>query len=186
MGKFHVLGCLLMLATFTCQASLITFDDITTGSNAAIPAGYEGFDWVSYDPDSQAVGGTVEVSTGNNATESGIYAVSSIGFQFSRTDNSLFDANDLYAAYGTGVFSDITISGFNNGSLTHTMNIFFDDTATLISIGFTGIDLLRIESGSLDVFSVDNISVSSVPLPAAAWLFGSGLLSFAGIARRKS
>ena len=186
MGKFHVLACLLMLATFTSHASVITFDGITAAGNAAIPAGYEGFDWVSYDPLSQIVGGDAGVSTGNNATVSGAYAISSIGFQFSRTDNGLFDTNDLYAAYGNSVFSDLIVSGFNNGSLTYQMNIAFGDTATLVNIGFTGIDLLRVESGSIDVFSVDNISVSSVPLPAAAWLFTSGLLSIAGIARRKS
>jgi hypothetical protein len=187
MGKFQALACLLMLATFTSQASVIAFDGITTLGNGVIPAGYEGFDWVGYDPLSQVVGGNVGVSTGNNATVSGAYAISSLGFQLSRTDNGLFDATDLYAAYGDFVVSDIVISGFTGGSLTHqTTSASFSWTATLVNIGFTGIDLLRIESSSIDVFSVDNLSVSAVPLPAAAWLFGSGLLSFAGIARRKS
>lgn len=31
----------------------------------------------------------------------------------------------------------------------------------------------------------DNVNVNAVPVPAAAWLFGSGLLSLVGVARRK-
>ena len=30
----------------------------------------------------------------------------------------------------------------------------------------------------------DNITVTAVPVPAAAWLLGSGLLGFVGVARR--
>jgi len=39
-------------------------------------------------------------------------------------------------------------------------------------------------------FSIDNVSinadVSAVPVPAAVWLFGSGLLGLVGVARRKA
>jgi hypothetical protein len=31
----------------------------------------------------------------------------------------------------------------------------------------------------------DNVNVESVPIPAAAWLLGSGLLGLAGVARRQ-
>jgi len=34
-------------------------------------------------------------------------------------------------------------------------------------------------------FRVDAVSVSAVPVPAAVWLFGSGLLGLVGVARRK-
>jgi hypothetical protein len=30
-----------------------------------------------------------------------------------------------------------------------------------------------------------NVSVSAVPIPAAAWLFGSGLIGLAGLKRRQ-
>jgi len=39
-------------------------------------------------------------------------------------------------------------------------------------------------SPTIHMFSVD-ATVSSVPVPAAAWLFGSGLLGLVGVARRK-
>ena len=39
--------------------------------------------------------------------------------------------------------------------------------------------------GARDEFGLDNISVSAIPVPAAVWLFGSGLIGLIGIARRK-
>ena len=36
-----------------------------------------------------------------------------------------------------------------------------------------------------DSIGIDNFTIDSVPLPAAVWLFGSGLLGLIGIARRK-
>jgi len=38
---------------------------------------------------------------------------------------------------------------------------------------------------SLNITMKDSVFVSAVPVPAAAWLFGSGLIALAGIARRK-
>ncbi|HHH39497.1 MAG TPA: VPLPA-CTERM sorting domain-containing protein [Sedimenticola sp.] len=37
-----------------------------------------------------------------------------------------------------------------------------------------------------DYFKLQSLEVSAVPVPAAAWLFGSGLLGLAGIARRRT
>jgi len=48
---------------------------------------------------------------------------------------------------------------------------------------------LWLDAGEADLGRIDNVSltgVSSVPVPAAVWLFGSGLLGMAGIARRGS
>ena len=50
------------------------------------------------------------------------------------------------------------------------------------SLGFDSITLSSQDFGFL--FNVDDITVSQVPLPAAVWLFGSGLLCLAGISRR--
>ena len=44
---------------------------------------------------------------------------------------------------------------------------------------------LNIKSGNLSAWAVKSGDVSAVPVPAAVWLFGSGLLSLIGIARRK-
>ncbi len=47
--------------------------------------------------------------------------------------------------------------------------------------GLLALDQLRFEDGS----TFDLSSVSAVPVPAAVWLFGSGLLGLLGIARKK-
>jgi hypothetical protein len=38
---------------------------------------------------------------------------------------------------------------------------------------------------NFDILSLHVDSVSAVPIPATVWLFGSGLLGLAGVARRK-
>ena len=50
------------------------------------------------------------------------------------------------------------------------------------SMGFDSITLTTFDAEYL--FNVDDITVSPVPLPAAVWLMGSGMLLLTGIARR--
>ena len=47
------------------------------------------------------------------------------------------------------------------------------------------IEMVDNDNGPRDVAGLDNIQLSSVPIPATVWLFGSGLLGLIGIARRK-
>lgn len=88
-------------------------------------------------------------------------------------------------------FTITTSSGQSVGNLA-SANLLLSDGFTYASYvglieddftqGFNSITLSSIDAGFL--FNVDDISVSAVPLPAAAWLFGSGLLGLAGISRR--
>ena len=56
----------------------------------------------------------------------------------------------------------------------------------LTGYGFDATDVnWSFSSSSLTSYSMTVSSVSPVPVPAAAWLFGSGILGLAGIARRK-
>ncbi len=50
------------------------------------------------------------------------------------------------------------------------------------NLGFNSITLSSQDFGFL--FNVDDITVSAVPLPAAVWLFASGVLGLAGFSRR--
>lgn len=50
------------------------------------------------------------------------------------------------------------------------------------SLGFDSITLSSIEDDYL--FNVDDVTVSAVPLPAAVWLFGGGLLGLVAMSRR--
>ena len=54
-------------------------------------------------------------------------------------------------------------------------------TSLLISGSYTDSDFLDAPISSSTV-----VSVSAVPVPAAVWLFGSGLISLIGVARRKA
>ena len=49
----------------------------------------------------------------------------------------------------------------------------------------TGTEFLFWADGNTDSFRIDSINVSAVPVPAAAWLFFSGLLGMTAVARRK-
>lgn len=46
------------------------------------------------------------------------------------------------------------------------------------------IEFLGFNSG-WNGFYIDNVNISAVPIPAAVWLFGSGLIGVIGLARRK-
>ncbi len=52
--------------------------------------------------------------------------------------------------------------------------------------GITGTEFIFWADGGSDDFRIDTLRVSAVPVPAAAWLFMSGLLGLAGISRRKA
>ena len=110
---------------------------------------------------------------------------------------------EFYLGNGTeeGVLNNVL------GTLTDTsFNSFVGASGnfTIMSIGFTavgsGSSLLQLSESSLWVFSdvtgnaIGNqidysdalINVTAVPLPAAVWLFGSGLLVLARVLRRKN
>ncbi|MCK4674422.1 MAG: DUF1566 domain-containing protein [Gammaproteobacteria bacterium] len=103
----------------------------------------------------------------------------------------------LFHAYGIVATGD-TSSGVNVGPFTHLMGTVFGSkqwyatgteaasgtefAAYSFVDGFTG--LRDKSSGTYHVWAVRDGDVSAVPIPAAAWLFGSGLLGLIGVARR--
>ncbi|GAB4511083.1 MAG: hypothetical protein Tsb0026_13720 [Sulfuricaulis sp.] len=113
--------------------------------------------------------------------------------------------------YNFGVLYDdgfaFTIWGANNTSLSMDSNDLSPrqrlgfDTNLAMEAGLYRFDLVgynRLEAGVLNLgwwygptttdFAIipqDNLFTSAVPIPAAVWLFGSGLLGLIGVARRK-
>ena len=62
----------------------------------------------------------------------------------------------------------------------------FDQNAGHVDISGIGeIASLLIEPGLDQALIFDNLNFSPVPVPAAVWLFGSGLIGLVGLARRK-
>jgi hypothetical protein len=65
------------------------------------------------------------------------------------------------------------------GSLNAPGSFTFDATPGDYFVSFFG------EAGASTSYGMYGIEISQVPLPAAVWLFGSGLIGLIGISRRK-
>ncbi len=66
------------------------------------------------------------------------------------------------------------------GSLNAPGSFTFNATPGQYFVSFFG------EAGASTSYGMYGIEISQVPLPAAAWLFGSGLIGLAAVARRKT
>ena len=88
----------------------------------------------------------------------------------------------------------------NNGGMTFTADGGLSTTFAAGDFGlkvlnWTGISVIQIRNltspssfqgaSNIRYSYIDNLQVSAVPVPAAAWLFGSGLLGLTGVARRR-
>jgi hypothetical protein len=84
-----------------------------------------------------------------------------------------------------------SIKGQNVDGLNHVYSSAFGGDESLSAGLYVGFEDLAIYDTpdfnyTDEQFIVTNVTAPSVPVPAAAWLFGSGLLGMAGIARRRS
>ena len=106
---------------------------------------------------------------------------------FDSTDNFTITFPVLEAQWNEGYFTlgssaggiVFDCSGANSGNITCTAENLI--TAAEDSLGFAGQTAQWELHGTLDT-----PHVSEVPVPAAVWLFGSGLLGLVGVARRKN
>jgi hypothetical protein len=57
------------------------------------------------------------------------------------------------------------------------------DVSGGVTVEFTAI--CGADAGCFSNLAIDNVTVSAVPIPAAVWLFGSGLVGLVGVARRR-
>lgn len=121
---------------------------------------------------------------------------------FSWANTGTFDLSSflITGAWGS---QTLTIEGLLDGvSIFSSLLAVTNDTVSVFSPGWSGIDAFRIAIGTDYVpivsssigsgqhWALDNLTVnetvSPVPVPAAAWLFGSALLGFFGFSRRKA
>jgi len=109
---------------------------------------------------------------GANQTFTGsiTFAQEIVGIVYKQTE--LFDTDPLFGASGT------TYAG--NGSVRR-LELAGDDNWMSLSA-----DRKTLEFSTVVPHDIDNVRIlTAVPVPAAIWLFGSGLLGLVGIARRK-
>ena len=80
----------------------------------------------------------------------------------------------------------IAVSGYNNDPLDAGASLIFPSTPFNVQFGPNDGDVLASWSrGNSGSYTINISPTGVVPVPAAVWLFGSGLLGLVGIARRK-
>ena len=185
------------LVASTASAQLITFDDLAdNGTGTAINYGYAGLNWDSFDVlnttnfiASHLVNGFVNGAvSGNNVAYNDGANPATIS---SATGFNLVDAN-FAGAWNDGL--QIDAIAFSNTT-------FYSTTFTVNSTGPTDIvfnwnnitSVTFSSSGGTDAgygpyskqFVMDNLTISTTPIPAALWLVGSALAGLLGFVRRK-
>ncbi len=172
MMKMVMVGAVMFSANIA-NAALITGDMVITGSYSTSGGGDQSDDTLL----------TLSSATGT----SGDGDIG--GFVGFGTIGTIGDGNISLASFAS-VTNVYTINGFQ---LDLTSMTIVDQTASLLTM--TGSGLLS--GNSFDSTGVDwafsandlgssySMTVTAVPVPAAVWLFGSGLLGLVSVARRK-
>lgn len=108
------------------------------------------------------------------------------GWAYSLSDVFDTDWNTFSVTFDSS-WDDVTAMA--NGWLPDNMSInpgsnASESWATTMSDVYTS--EIRLSGEGLLIGGIDNFKLSEVPVPAAVWLFGSGLIGLVGIARRKA
>ncbi len=191
----------LCLGSNAAQANVLTFDDVATDPGStweAIPNGYGGLNWSNFWVLAPQLDLSLDPSLGwqNGLVSGDFLAYNQAGAVAEVSSGSVFDFDGAYfnASYRDGL--QVTATGWKNGAQLYQTSIEVDtNAAQYFAFNFSGIDSLRFESSggiAPDVwdgtqFNIDNFSFkpAPVPVPAAVWLFGSGIIGLAGAARRR-
>ena len=149
-------GAMIMVDDFFATTSNFNYLGTDDGSGAFVSG--DGFT-INFDQSMRAIG---------------LYVISDVEF---------FEIADFNITTSNGQSVDnIDTAGLllsDGVSFAHYLGLVEDD----FTQGFNSITLSSQDFGFL--FNVDDITVAPVPLPAAVWLFGSGLLCLTGFSRRK-
>lgn len=195
------LAMILSLSAASAQADVIDFEtpDINpTGPirTAPIPAGYFGLNWTGmalYDVNA-LVNPAAGFISGTNGQQG---AVTGYGTAFIQADSVNGVDFELVSAQLTSQFLNsfnIIVTGFNDGQQVAQGTYTLGATQTVVFSEFDNIlvDSLRFTTnGAFGIFGedpifmvMDDLEIAPVPVPAAVWLLGSGLLGLLGLRRR--
>ena len=99
-----------------------------------------------------------------------------------------FDSVYFGSTHALNETQSFQVRGYRSGQQVYSSTVSAWNSPHLFSANWTNIDALSVKwSGSIGYGVMDTLSysTSSVPLPAAVWLFGSGSLGLIGIARKR-
>lgn len=189
-----------LLMSANASATVFTFDDVPAGSTqntyGAI-GNYNGFNFncISCSSDRLDWIDTVDSSWNYGAVSGDFTLLNNYGGTGVITEETGADFvfSGLYAKKwatapdsGGTTFLAGTLEGYNNGILVWSVDTALNGDFQFFGAQSASIDELRLNMGYH--FLVDNLminEVSAVPVPAAVWLFGTGLLGLVGVARRR-
>ena len=131
----------------------------------------------SYSGTGVTASGTFDVNAGVISTISGTYNGSAITSLFAQSG---FQGNDNQLFAGSPQLTSLGFAFYVAGLAT-SVNVYYDTLGQFICAGCYG---NYTEPGGADVV-INNFSATPVPIPAAIWLLGSGLIGLVGIGRRR-
>ena len=187
----------LVIFSFNVNATVITFEDVKTGSSTGgivLGSNYQGFDWDNADTLIGAINYNYHLGSGYQVgTVSGVMSAFNNGGNSPTYIDILGGSFDFNGAYWTSAWDanqDISFEGWINGVQLYSSSLFSITNASSqwIGLNWVGIDRLIIRNTGTQ-WSMDNFTfneASTIPIPSAAWLFSSGLLGLIGFARRKA
>jgi hypothetical protein len=173
--------------TFDSQPE-VYFESPLYDSGYVFSSNYDGFG-ANNDSSWPSNGTTHLMSWSNEGNYSGFDLTSSIAGVF---DVFSFDFAGAYSN-GNGPVNSLVVTGWLDGvsvdaaSFTAGVDFLNASTYTTLDISFLGIDMLTVTAeGFNNRANFENFVVTAVPLPAAAWLFGSALAGLGWMRRRQT
>lgn len=190
---FSLSAASLLALSLPASATLVNFDDVNNGT--VLGNNYHGLNWLDtrvFTTNTFPGTAHLNVSLPSAATNYGY----SVPVQISASTPFTFNSAYFVANYASGL--QVTVNGVLNGILVDSASFTVDTSkAVLETFNWANVDTITIagSGGTLPIggdrsFSFDNVivngPVSSVPVPAAAWLLGSGLIGLTGVARKRN
>jgi hypothetical protein len=204
MNKSRLLGsicaCIFAVISIPAEAVVIDFEGFLPDDSAYIasPQDWDGFRFESVGPSfGTYTDGSIDPAqlASNGTTRLGVFGDSSQrdSMMLSRIDGEGFILNSFDTAFrvdccGTGNAGlDVLVTTVLGPSFLHHYALATTwQTITLPTYSLEMESILFTQTGqNLWGFAVDNVIINAVPIPAAVWLFGSGLVGLVAMSRRK-
>jgi len=194
------LGAVFVVATATCFANTITFDDLSVpaafDSYVVISSGYQGFDWSNF-------GAFYGPGTPDSGLNAGVVSSPNVAFDFTGGPASL--SSDTPFTFTSGYFTaawnddlSVLVTGKNGSTIEDTTTIVLSATSpTLFTFNWTGLTEIDFSPsggtqhlgymGRGDEFVLDDLTIiSAVPEPNSAALLGLGIVVASLVRRRRA